>query len=184
RLCRSTRPGADWLVVDSVDDFVTASFPNDFPYPGPSPMTTNPRPTPRLAFLKVWGLGLSLVLALGVPVTPVPAQPKQVPAALTITDWVEIAMEKQPALVAHRASVESAEAQARGLEELKLAAVISKDIPIRRNQAAKGVLIIQAGLAQAEWETAYAVSRTYLSAVYARAQLRVAEEDVNATQKN
>ena len=62
--------------------------------------------------------------------------------------------------------------------------MLARDIPIRRKQAERGVLIIQAGLSQAEWEIAYAVARTYLSAVYARAQQRVAEEDVNATQKN
>jgi outer membrane protein TolC len=148
---------------------------------------SNPR-TYLLSFLRPCGLAL----ALGLMVQPALAQPKELPppvelpapAPLSLADCVQIALEKQPALVAHRASVESAEAALRSLENLKLAAVVARDIPIRRKQAERGVLIIQAGLSQAEWETAYAVARTYLSAVYARAQQRVAEEDVNATQKN
>jgi outer membrane protein TolC len=131
------------------------------------------------------GLGLCLALALAWSAQPASAQPKA-PAAvpLTLADCVQIALEQQPALVAHRASLASAEAQLRALENLKLAAVVAKDLPIRRQQAEKGVLITRAGVNQAEWETAYGVARTYLSAVFARAQKRIAEEDINATESN
>ena len=48
---------------------------------------------------------------------------------------------------------------------------LARDLPIRRKQARLGVTIAEASLSQAEWETVYAVTRTYFGVVYARQQL-------------
>lgn len=78
-------------------------------------------------------------------------------------------------MVAHRASLAAANTQYRGLEKLHFpAGLISPDLPVRRRQACLGVRIAQAGLDQAEWDTLYAVERTYFGVLYARKQLRVA----------
>src|SRR5262249_25747031 len=93
---------------------------------------------------------------------------------LTLADCVRIGVGQQPALAAHRASLGAAEAQLKALEDLRLAALISREIPIRRKQAALGVVIASAGANQAAWETIYDITRTYSTALYAREQQKVA----------
>jgi outer membrane protein TolC len=81
---------------------------------------------------------------------------------------------QQPALAAHRASLAAAETQKQALDHMHLAALISREMHIRRQQAAQGVTIAAAGLDQAEWETIYAVTRNYFSVIYASRQEKVA----------
>src|SRR5262245_41474478 len=105
----------------------------------------------------------AMALAWCLGVAPAQAQPERLPAPLTssttlsLGDCLAIALERQPALAGHRASVSAAEAQKRGLDELHLARLISRELPIRRKQAALGITIAEAGLDQAEQETVYAV---------------------------
>src|SRR5262245_14875346 len=129
---------------------------------------------------------LSVCLAHAQPGTapPAAAKPLGVEAAaelptLGLGDCLRIAFERQPALAAHRASLAAAESGRRALEKMNLAVVLARDLPIRKQQAALGVTIASAGLAQAEWENRYAVTRTYLSVLYAREQQRVAEDVVS-----
>jgi outer membrane protein TolC len=118
----------------------------------------------------------SPILAQSEPVAPAPAQTPASAQPLTLTDCLSIALERQPALAGHRSSVAAAEAQKRGLDELHFAALVSREIPIRRRQACLGVTVAAAGLEQAQHETVYAVTRTYLSVLYAQAQEAVALE--------
>jgi outer membrane protein TolC len=83
-------------------------------------------------------------------------------------------MERQPSLAASRASLAAAQANQRALDDLHLASLVSRELPIRKQQAGLGVVIASAGLDQAEWETTYAISRTYFTAVYATQQEGVA----------
>jgi outer membrane protein TolC len=99
---------------------------------------------------------------------------------LSLSDCLRIALEQQPALIAHRASL--AAAQVDGLDELRLAGLIERDLPIRKKQAHLGITIAQAGLDQETWQTIYAVMRTYYSVLYARQQLQVAREVTNDLQ--
>jgi len=100
--------------------------------------------------------------------------------ALSLTECLRIAVDQQPALVAQRASLAAALEGYQGLERLMIPTFIALDLPIRRKQACLGVTIAEAGLAQAEWETVYAVTRTYFGVVYARQQLRVADDLSNS----
>jgi len=86
---------------------------------------------------------------------------------------------QQPAIVAHRASLAAAETQRQALDNMRLASLISRELPIRKQQAAQGVTIASAGLDQAEWETIYAVTRNYFSVIYATKQEAVASGLVN-----
>jgi outer membrane protein TolC len=111
--------------------------------------------------------------------------PQDAPAAAapvwTLDDCLRTALEKQPALAAHRASVAAAEAQKRGLDALHVPPLFAgREVPIRRKQAALGVTIAQAGLAQVEWETVYAVKRTHTTVRYARQQILIARDAANA----
>jgi outer membrane protein TolC len=100
--------------------------------------------------------------------------------ALTLAECMRVALQQQPALAAQRASLAAAEEGYRGAEELRIPAFLVRDLPIRRQQACLGVTIAAAGLNQAEWDTIYAVTRTYYGAVYARQQLRVVDDLVNS----
>jgi outer membrane protein TolC len=95
---------------------------------------------------------------------------------LTLADSLRIALEQQPALVAYRASLAAANTQSAGLQRLRVPTCIVRDLPLRRQQACLGIEIAEASLHQAEWETVYAVTRTYYSVIYARAQLQVAQD--------
>jgi outer membrane protein TolC len=124
-----------------------------------------------------------------IPLSPATAQPEQIPLpkdepaaaapaqvlVLSLPECVRLALDKQPALAAQQASLAAAETQQRGLDSLCIPTFLSPDLPTRRKQAALGVTIATAGLHQAEWDTVYAVTRTYLSAVYAREVLALAD---------
>jgi outer membrane protein TolC len=109
---------------------------------------------------------------------PLRVAPATEPRVLSLADCLQIALEQQPSLAAYRASLAAAETGRRALEKMALATLIARDLPIRKQQASLGVTIASAGLAQAEWETRYAVTRTYFSVIYAREQQRVTDEVV------
>lgn len=109
-------------------------------------------------------------IAMGQPVAQV--------QVLSLADCLRIASEKQPALQAARASLAAQQTQARALEELHAPPLVAKDLKIRRQQACLGVTVAQAALAQAERDTAYAVTRTFFTVIYARKQKIVTDEVV------
>jgi outer membrane protein TolC len=99
---------------------------------------------------------------------------------LTLDACLRIAAEQQPALAARRASLAAAQEGYRGALELCLPTFIVRDLPIRRQQALLGITIAEASLNQAEWETVYAVTRTYFGIVYAQQQQRVVDDLANS----
>jgi outer membrane protein TolC len=114
-----------------------------------------------------------------------PRQPAKVVApakakALTLADCIQIAMDRQPALAAARASLAVTQGSLADLERHRFAALISREVPVRKKQAELGVLIAQAGLNQAEWETIYAVTRLYYSVIYAQEQQKLAEDVIGS----
>lgn len=134
-------------------------------------------------FALLTGLALPLLLhgwggtAVAEPPAPVPAVAPAAAPVYGLADCIAIALDRQPALAAARSSLAAAQAQQRSLDNLHAgAALLARDLPIRRKQACLGVTILQAGLQQAEWDTVYAVTRTYYSVIYAREQVRVADE--------
>lgn len=140
-----------------------------------------------VSFFVCLGVAVPPALAqqLGEPIGPPPAASATggpAPAAtapLTLDECVRIGMEGQPALAAARASLAAADAQKRALDKLCLASLVSRELPIRKEQASLGVTIAAAGLQQAEWETLYAITRNYFSAVYARKQEQVANDVID-----
>jgi outer membrane protein TolC len=108
----------------------------------------------------------------GAPAPPAVAQP------LTLEDCVRIGLEQQPALAAARASLAAAETNRQALDNLRIAALISRELPVRKHQAELGVTIAEAGVRQAEAETVYAVTRNFFSAVYANEQKKVIDDVV------
>lgn len=125
-------------------------------------------------------------LALALSPSLAPAQDAAAPDAasavvvsatpLSLNQCIELGMTHQPALDAARASLAAAHSGYRGLNNIGVVGrIIAKDLPIRQQQACIGIGIAEASLAQAEWETRYAVRRTFYAIQYARHQKTVLE---------
>jgi len=106
---------------------------------------------------------------------PTATAPAQIPV-YTVADCVNIALQRQPAIIAARASLSARLAARDGLNRMAFAGLLARDIDIRREQACRGVNAAQAEVVQAEYETTYAVIRTYFTAIYARQQYDVAAD--------
>lgn len=122
-------------------------------------------------------LSIAVVFAGATAHAQHPAVPYASPP-LGLEDCVQIAFQQQPALAAARAGIGSAYAAQNGINGLHLASLINHQIPYRQKQAALGVLIASSEYKQVEWETRYAVTRNYFSAIYARKQQKVAVDTV------
>lgn len=98
---------------------------------------------------------------------------------LTLAQCLDLALQRQPRLAVERASQAATEDGLRGLDSLRAPTVIVPELPIRRRQACLGVTAAAAGVEQVERETVYAVTRAYLTVVFAREQERVARSVVD-----
>ena len=97
---------------------------------------------------------------------------------LTLDECLCLALQRQPAVAAARASLAAAEEARRALENIRVPTCLARYLPIRRLQAALGVTAAAAGVDLAEHDTIYAVTRTYMTALYARDQEAVAQSVV------
>jgi outer membrane protein TolC len=137
------------------------------------------------------GLALPFLLwpvpvATAADLRPDAATPASAPSVhhveiFSLADAVRLALDQQPALAAHRASLAAAEAARRAVDNLFVPSILpsGRELVVRRQQAARGVVIATASLAQAEHETVYAVRRTYFSVLYAREQQAIAAKVVS-----
>lgn len=135
------------------------------------------------------GVGIPLALCLApagpaqepAPTTAPPTVVTTAPAerVLTLAECLSLALERQPSIAAARASLAAAQEGARSLDETRIPAAIVHELPYRRQQARLGVQVAAAGVHLAEHETVYAVTRTYYTVLYARAQEKVARETVD-----
>jgi outer membrane protein TolC len=131
---------------------------------------------PVLLFVAGPLAGAGSARAADEPTTPPPAPAAQ---ALDLAACLNLALERQPRIAAARASLAAAEDSKRALDDLRGAAIVEPEIPVRRKQACLGVTAAAAGVEQAEHETVYAVTRTYFTVIYAREQERVARSVVD-----
>src|SRR5262245_6586173 len=130
------------------------------------------------------GLAMSLLFTAGIARAEGKgaAEAAVTPAAtrsVTLAECIQIALDQQPSLAASRASLAAAETQLRALNNIPgRGLLIARDLPIRRRQASLGIAAAEGLLTQTEHETMYAVQRTYYSIVYAKLQLKVADDVV------
>src|SRR5262249_40931199 len=87
-------------------------------------------------------------------------------------------LDRQPRLAAARASLAAAQDGLQGLEDLRLAGIVDREIPVRRRQASLGVTAAAAGVDAAEHDAVYAVARSYFTVLFAREQEEVARSVV------
>ena len=88
----------------------------------------------------------------------------------------EIALVNQPSIAAAKASLAAAVDRANALENLRGIANLARELPVRKQQAALGITIARGGVAQAEAETMYGVTFSYLGALYANQQMDLADQ--------
>lgn len=133
---------------------------------------------PRLPGLRALSAGACLFIVVGWATQPARAQ-ERAAAPLDLEACIQLGMERQPALAAARASLAAAQSGQQAVNSLPIfAGLVSRDVPIRREQSCLGVTIAAAGLTQAEWETRYAVRRMFYSVKYARMQKEVIDRAV------
>jgi hypothetical protein len=114
--------------------------------------------------------------SLGVADTLPDSTPAPGNAALTLRMCREIALGNQPTIAAAQATLAAAVDRGNALENLHGLASLSRELPVRKQQAALGIAIARGGLAQAEAETMYGVTFSYLAAVYANQQMDLADQ--------
>jgi len=137
----------------------------------------------RFAFRFVGTLAPPVVLSLAggaFAAEPLPAPtsavvPAPVPQMFDLHQCRELARAQQPAIAAARASLTAAVEKQQALDKLRFAAVIQRDLPARRKQAAVGVQAADAAVTLAEADALYGVTFSYLSVLYANEQLQVAD---------
>mgnify|MGYP000451111229 CR=1 FL=1 len=101
------------------------------------------------------------------------------PEELTLKKAIELALQRQPNLAAAQSSLQAAQIQYRAAYS-PFALFTGPQIHYRRRQATYGLAIAEASLTQAELETVQAVTRSYLSYLYAREQTGIADETVRS----
>lgn len=107
---------------------------------------------------------------------PEPSDAVSVNQPLTIQACRQISLANQPTLAATQAALKAALDRVHALETLRVPSCLARDLPLRRKQAALGVTIAQAAVAQAEVETLHGIVSSYLGALYAAQQVRLAND--------
>jgi outer membrane protein TolC len=133
------------------------------------------RPAAWVVLLTPW---LTLFPAKSSASDEAPALPAVTRMELSLEECIALALQKQPNLLAARASLANAEAGLRALNALRFPATLARELPVRRAQACVGIQAAVAALDQAERETVYAVTRNYFTVRYAKQQEREAGEVV------
>jgi hypothetical protein len=80
------------------------------------------------------------------------------------------AVEHQPSVLAARASLAGAQLKAEAVDRIKLGALIARDVPIRKKQAALNISIQAASVQTAECDARNAATFSYLAVLFAREQ--------------
>ena len=80
------------------------------------------------------------------------------------------AVQNQPSVAAAHASLNGAELKAEAVNRIKLGALIARDVPVRKKQAALGVSIAAATVQTAECDARNAATFSYLAVLFAREQ--------------
>ena len=116
-------------------------------------------------------------------ITPDSASPAT-SQALTLQACRQIALAQQPSLAATQASLKAAIDRASAVDNLHVPGFLARDLPVRRKQAALGVTIAEGGRVQAESETLHGVTYSYLAALYAAQQIKMADEQIRPRLKD
>ncbi len=117
---------------------------------------------------------------------PVAAPPAAIVAPAVTTQVYDLATARatavanQPSVAAARASLTGAQLKAEAVDRIKLGALIARDVPIRKKQAALNISIQSASVQTAECDARNAATFSYLAVLFAREQQKtVADSKVH-----
>lgn len=134
--------------------------------------------------MRTSGVGVGVFFAL-VCLTPLGrAEDAREPAAdaanavLNLQACQQIALGQQPVVAAAQIGVKAALDRNKALNDLRVPNFLARDLPIRRKQSSLGIVIAEAGVTQAEAETVYAVTFSYLTALYAAQEIKIADKQI------
>jgi outer membrane protein TolC len=131
---------------------------------------------------------LPLLLGLSSPgradTLPEPAAAAAANPPLTVLACRQIALGNQPTIAATQAALKASLDRVHALDNLRVPTCLARDLPIRRKQAALGVTIAQGGVVQAEAETLHGVTSSYLGALYATQQVKLANTRIRGRLKD
>ncbi len=106
------------------------------------------------------------------PPAPAPAGPP-----LSLGECLAIAMERQPSVKAAERSLAASQAGYQALVNLPFyASLVSRDIPVRKQQALRGITIAAAEVDKVRHDVTYDVARLYYTYVYAKQQEQTAND--------
>jgi outer membrane protein TolC len=112
-----------------------------------------------------------------------PATPTMTVSKVTLAECLAMASHQQPRVATARASLAVAEDAYRAIEALRLLNCLDPEIGVRRRQACLGLTAASANLERTERETAFAVTRAYVTVLFAREQERVARTVIERLSK-
>lgn len=108
-----------------------------------------------------------------------PAAPANIGPPLSLADCIAIALDKQPSIQAARDDLAAAMVgQKNNCKDRSFADILVKSLKYRRKQAELGRVAASVGVDLSEQETIYAVTRNYISVLFAREQREVAQRVV------
>ncbi|HUR52641.1 MAG TPA: hypothetical protein VMZ71_00790, partial [Gemmataceae bacterium] len=98
---------------------------------------------------------------------------------LSLGECIGIAMERSPSLRALRETQAATAASAQALNNIgSIGAILAPDLPIRKQQAARGLIAAAADIRKKQNEMVQDVTRLYYTVVYARQQGAIADDVV------
>lgn len=98
---------------------------------------------------------------------------------LTLGQCIAIAFERQPSLKAVQASQNSSSAGQTALHNIgRVGQTLSRDLPVRKEQAARGQIATAADIQKVRNEIVYDATRLYYTVIYARQQQQIADDVV------
>ena len=135
------------------------------------------QPAPVLPTVRIPGLPAAVRAKKPAAQPPKEEKPNDGVPELSLGDCIAIAIERQPSLRAMRSSQEATAAGQHALNNIgRLGSLLSPDLPIRKEQAQRGVIAAAADLQKLHNEVVHDVTRLYYTVVYARQQQQLADE--------
>ncbi|MSR30071.1 MAG: TolC family protein [Gemmataceae bacterium] len=132
-----------------------------------------------LSYFKSFFLGMMLV-GMGGLCWAEAAQiekPVKVPV-FSLAQLQEMGRASSPLIKAAQAGVDGVAEKQSAIHKMRFLGLISKEIPVRKQQAEAGAVAASASFSQSELDVNFSVAYTYTSIIYARQQLEIADRGI------
>jgi len=136
-------------------------------------------PTVRIPGVTAYRVPTTLAAIAATAMPPADPDKKDGFPELSLGECIAVAVERQPALKAVRASQEATNAGRTALGNIgRIGQLVSPDLSIRKEQSARGVIAAAADVQKLHNEVVHDVTRLYYTVVYARQAGQIADDVV------